>query len=242
MVWGASPRPFPFPFSGRTRALKVGTWHLVGNTEAWEHGSWSVCQAFQFLLLQTEAGAGLLLTCSWSVVAICGSKLQEALTIFLGLSSLSLFGQAYVPWACLSVLNSPDNFQPGCGSRRWLWKVFTGGLANDGQQENLPELGDIGLWSAVPLSQSLWPGESFVQCSSVLFETVFIYFANTNLTLGTEEVCKSPSHLAGGGSTGPMPRLWRWYFTRQVLLCFFLQCLPGEVFIIDVLTCAMAHG
>lgn len=143
-----NPPPFPFPFSGRTRALKVGTWHLVGNTEAWEHGSWSVCQAFQFLLLQTEAGAGLLLTCSWSVVAICGSKLQEALTIFLGLSFFSVYGQAYVPWACLSVLNSPDNFQPGCGSRRWLWKVFTGGLANDGQQENLPELGDIGLWSA----------------------------------------------------------------------------------------------
>lgn len=140
--------PVSFPLSWKDKGSQG--WHMAPCGKYRSLGAWqlSVCQAFQFFLLQTEAGVGLLLTCSWSVVAICGSKPQEALTIFLGLSSLSLFGQACVPWACLSVLNSPDNFQPGCGSRRWLWKVFSGGLANDGHHENLPELEDIGLWSA----------------------------------------------------------------------------------------------
>lgn len=129
---GCQPPPFPFPFSGRTRALKVGTWHLVGNTEAWEHGSWSVCQAFQFLLLQTEAGAGLLLTCSWSGVAsICGSKLQEALTIFLGFHLSLYLGRPTFPGhvcqSSIPQITSSQGVAPGGGSGRFIqegWQMM----------------------------------------------------------------------------------------------------------------------
>lgn len=140
MVWGASPPPhFLSPFlegQGLSRLAHGTLW------ETQKPGSMavglSVKPSSSFCCrLKLERG------CFYLWVKAAGS-----FNHFPWLSSLSVFGQAYVPWACLSVLNSPDNFQPGCGSRRWLRKVYSGRLANDGQQENLLELGDIGLWSA----------------------------------------------------------------------------------------------